>query len=408
MLDRTYDIILQALGAALFDKNKPDIINIDDVMRVIDEAKLQAVFTCIYPVLKTDLKRLLSPQMYTQIENEFISCVANNVRINFEHNELDEVMRKNNIRYVVLKGCSSAAYYREPELRIMGDVDFLVREEDVQRAISILEGIGFERDQYEFTTNQSAYKRLPNSVWEIHKSVTGIPNNDVGKLIRELFSDIFETASLTEKDGLKYYVPSPFNHGLILLLHKASHMTAGGLGLRHLCDWAVFVSKFSDSEFCDVFERKLKGVGLWKFAQIMTLLCEKYLYAQKRIWTADCDVKDYELEEIMNDILSGGNFGQKDKKRYREIKYITDREEGKIGDKNLFLQFLKSLNHKAYADYSFIRKYRLFLPFGWVAEAFSYLLLVLKGKRKTDESLSVIKDASKRKKIYSKFDLFEV
>ncbi len=407
MLDKTYDIILQALGAALFDKKKP-VINIDDVSRVINEAKLQAVFTCIYPVLKNEFKKLLSSEMYTQIENEFISCVANNVRVNFEHNELDEVMRKNNIRYVILKGCSSSAYYGEPELRMMGDVDFLVKENDVSKAIKVLEQNGFKRDQYEFTTNQSAYKRPPNSVWEIHKSVTGIPNNDVGKLIREMFSDIFETASLSNKDGLQYYVPSRFNHGLILLLHKASHMTTGGLGLRHLCDWAVFVSKFNDREFCEIFEKRLKDIGLWRFAQIMTLLCEKYLYAPKSVWAAGCGVKDYELEDIMNDILSGGNFGQKDKNRYREIKYITDRKEGKVGNNNLLLQLFKSLNYKVYADYKFIDKYKIFLPVGWVLEAFSYLLLIIKGERKTNKSISVIKDASERKKIYRKFNLFEV
>ncbi len=407
MSDKTYDIILQALGAALFDTEKPEL-NIDDIAQVIAEAKAQAVFTCIYPVLQNDLKKLLSPEKFTQIENEFISCVANNMRVSFEHNELNEVMQKNNIRYVILKGCSSSAYYKEEELRTMGDVDFLVKEEDVVKAIRVLEQNGFEKDQYEFTTNQSAYKRPPNSIWEIHKSVTGIPNNDVGKLIEKMFSDIFETSSLYEKDGLKYFVPSSFHHGLILLLHKASHMTAGGLGLRQLCDWAVFVSVFNDSEFCDIFENKLNDIGLWKFAQIMTLLCEKYLYEPKKLWAADCGVKDDELEDILNDILSGGNFGQKDKNRYREIKYITDRKEGKVGNKNLLSQFFESLNYKVYADYSFISKYKIFLPIGWVLEAFSYLLLIIKGERKTNKSMSVIKDASKRKKIYSKFNLFEV
>lgn len=407
MSDKVYDIILQALGAALFDTQKPKL-NIDVVSQVIAEAKSQAVFTCIYPVLRNDFKRLLSPEIYKQIENEFLAYVANNMRVSFEHNQLNEIMQKNDIRYVVLKGCSSCAYYEKAELRTMGDVDFLVKEEDVLKTIEVLEQNGFERDRYEFTTNQSAYKRPPNSVWEIHKSVTGIPNNDVGKSIDRLFSDIFETASLYEKDGFRYYVPSAFHHGLILLLHKASHMTAGGLGLRQLCDWAVFVSKFDDCEFCAIFENTLKDIGLWKFAQIMTLLCQKYLYAPKRLWTVDCDIEDLEIENIMNDILSGGNFGQKDKNRYREIKYITDRKEGKVGNKSLVSQFFVSLNYKVYADYSFICKYKIFLPVGWVLETFSYILLVLKGKRKTSKTMSVIKDASERKRLYSKLNLFEV
>lgn len=46
-----------------------------------------------------------------------------------------------------------------------------------------------------------------------------------------------------------------------MLLHVAGHLINTGIGLRHLCDWAVFVAKFSDEGFCEMFEDKLKAVG---------------------------------------------------------------------------------------------------------------------------------------------------
>ena len=56
-----------------------------------------------------------------------------------------------------------------------------------------------------------------------------------------------------------------------------SHMTSESIGLRHLCDWAVFVNSISNNEFVGLFSENLKSFGLWKFAQIMTATSEKYL-----------------------------------------------------------------------------------------------------------------------------------
>ena len=55
-------------------------------------------------------------------------------------------------------------------------------------------------------------------------------------------------------------MPSHFHHGLNLLLHTNQHLLGEGLGLRHLCDWAVFAAGFSDEEFRELFEEKLKAV----------------------------------------------------------------------------------------------------------------------------------------------------
>lgn len=65
--------------------------------------------------------------------------------------------------------------------------------------------------------------------------------------------------------------PEPFYHGLIMLLHMRHHLLAEGMGLRHLCDWAVFVDHFSDDEFRAMFEKKLKKTGLWRFAVTVSL-----------------------------------------------------------------------------------------------------------------------------------------
>ena len=118
-------------------------------------------------------------------------------------------------------------------------------------------------------------------------------------------------------------------------------------------------------------------------------------------------VCQYIIRIHKNDIFSGGNFGKKDANRIREIKYLTDRKEGKPGNKGMAAQALSSLNEKVYAEHPTIRKYKVLLPAGWTIEGGKYLGMLITGKRKSKNTTAMLKEASKRKNIYSNMELFK-
>jgi hypothetical protein len=184
-------------------------------------------------------------------------------------------------------------------------------------------------------------------------------------------------------------------------------MTHEGVGLRHLCDWAVFADRIDNGEFTKLFEAKLKSFGLWKFAQILTLISEKYLGIAHKSWTESESITEEQIDDIMEDILSGGNFGKKDMNRYREIKYISNPEERTVDDKNVASQALRALNDKVCKDYKWIKEHKVFLPVGWVAEGVKYTGILIKGERKTKGTSAMLREAAKRKNIYSQMNLFE-
>ena len=107
-----------------------------------------------------------------------------------------------------------------------------------------------------------------------------------------------------------------------VLLHTISHMTGGGIGLRHLCDWLVFENSVPEEEFLDIFEDQLKDIGLWTFAKVMTKIGVLY-FGTKRNWCLDAD--DEVCWALLEDILSGGNFGTKDNTRRSQAKLIQNR-----------------------------------------------------------------------------------
>lgn len=406
MIEKNQEQLIKILRCQLFGGEK---VNIDDgeVVKILDEADAQAVFTCVFPYLRSALARV-SPEKFMSMQERFLSCVMMNTANLLEHGELHKLMSENNIPYSVLKGLASAYYYPEASLRDMGDVDFLVGEKDFSNAEQALFGAGFRLDHGGDPDDiHVAFKREPASIWEQHRSVNGVPAGEAGEKIRAELLKIIPTARQVRLDGVECLIPDDFHHGLIMLLHLAAHLTSEGIGLRHLCDWAVFADSLSNEEFTALFERNLKTFGLWRFAAIMTQVSEKYLGISPKPWAHSVRIGDEALTDVMSDILSGGNFGKKDLNRYREIKYISNRGERTVDGKSVFSQAFLTLNAKVYDDYSFIRNHKFLLPLGWVAEGAKYLALLLGGKRKSENTAAMLKEAASRKSIYSNMKLFE-
>lgn len=350
---------------------------------LIREACDQAILPLVYALLPQESKALSS--------KEYKQTMAANMAISYEHTELHDLLTENGIPYVILKGAASASYYPSPILRTMGDVDFLVKEQDLKRAGELLEGIGFQPEE-DTGGIHIAYHR-EGSTWEMHRSINGIPDNPAGEIIRGYLSDLTETAVDYDEGNGILRIPDDFHHGLILLLHTASHLTSEGVGLRHLCDWAVFVNHFTDTQFVALFESRLKACGLWRFAQLLTLVSVKYLHLPEKDWAGDAE--EELLEGMICDILSGGNFGKKDEDRYRQIKYISNRGEHTVDEKSAVHQLWETVSRKAKAEHK--TKLRVLTD---------YARLVLQGKRKLDD-LKTIRRAEGRKELYTEFRLYE-
>lgn len=390
------DLIL-LISNALFSVPIADLL-VKDWQETIQEAERQAVL----PLLTTSE---LIPLEYREALKKKVSVlIANNMRVDYNHAELHELLTSHNIPYVILKGCSSASYYPEPTLRTMGDVDFLVLPNDVEKAGELLKAEGFTPWDANHICH-TVYTR-DDAHLEMHFEPAGVPEGKAGEIVRELLSDVFEKSRIAEVAVFEMCLPSHFYHGLILLLHTMHHLTSEGIGLRHLLDWAVFVNSFSDEEFREMFEEKLTRAGLWRTAQLLTLVSMKYLGITPKSCVGEVD--DELLEKIMADILSGGNFGVKDKERSRAGMILSNRGKGGIGKKNYLFQFFDTLNHIIYTNWPITQKVKVLLPCGWLFWGVRYQLRVLTGKRKQLKLNRMVSDADQRGAIYKEFHLYEV
>ncbi|MBP5208073.1 MAG: nucleotidyltransferase family protein [Clostridia bacterium] len=397
MISETQQALLNSLGTHLFQKQPSDYRSVDWAS-LLKEAEMQTVFPIVFSVVEPYLPDELSKTAKTG----YFVHLASSMRNAHQHGELHKLLSEHGLPYVIIKGMASASYYPDPFLRSMGDVDFLVPKDKLEETKKLLTGEGYSAKENSRHHSHIAFHR-GKEILEMHWEPNGLPEGEKYEICRQYLDDMIERSVLYEIRDERFMIPDPFHHGLILLLHTATHMINTGIGLRHLCDWAVFAGKLKDEEFRALFEEKLKAAGLWRFAQLLTQLATRYLGCPKAVWAEEDDDPDF-LEAMIEDIFASGNFGKKDVERINEAKLMTVESTGSVERSNTVV--LKVLTEKAYKEMPVCKKVKILLPIGWLYVGIRHMILVIKGKRPKVHLNKMISGAETRREIYTQFQLF--
>lgn len=303
--------------------------------------------------------------------------------------------------YVILKGLASAAYYPDPALRDLGDVDFLAQEEAQGEIAEKLLLAGYH-SKGEENDHHTVFKK-PFCHLELHREPPGIPGGEAGGLLRAYFGDLTRKAELQtlESDYLctRFLAPAPAQHGLILLLHMQHHMTSEGLGLRHLLDWGFFVAKTHQEPFWQTeLLPLLEQTGLLTYAAAMTKTCARYLGCPEPDFCRG--VPEDLCRDVMEDIFSLGTFGAKD--RGRSHAAVLTETNGGAAKKSAIGVF----HGIVMAKHPVLRRVPILYPIfaGW--EFLAYCFGALTGKR---TRLSKLRKAAKqRQALYRRLAVFQI
>lgn len=241
-----------------------------------------------------------------------------------------------------------------------------------------------------------------NAHFELHFKSIGGYEGQTGEMVEAYWRGLCEEAVIVNDGFSSYRIPSSFHHGFILLLHLQSHLLAEGVGLRHLCDWALFVNSFSNQAFQDIFETKLKKIGLWRLAQVLSLVAVVYMGMPYQVWMGDD--KDA-AEALLRDILYGGNFGRKDSQRAYEGLFISDKKNSRTSKKRISHVF-SSLNRIVDIHWKIAKKIPIIYPLGWIFFSLRFLWRVLIGKRQMN-LVDTYQKSGERKTLYDRLNIFE-
>lgn len=221
---------------------------------------------------------------------EVYTAIYRYERILFETEELRRILNGERIPFVPLKGAVIRQYYPEPWLRTSCDIDILVHEEDLDRAVTAL------KEKSEYTTDEkknfhdvSLYS--PSGMHlELHYNIKETKEN-----LDELLGRAWEFA--VPKNCYEYAFTDEFflYH---VLAHASYHFTGGGCGTRPFID--LFLLKKRLPYDADKLSAMLTEAGIKRFAEEAEKLSE--------IWFGDGE-HDEVTQAMEKFVLSGGVYG---------------------------------------------------------------------------------------------------
>lgn len=204
-------------------------------------------------------------------------------------NKVFSAFDEHDIDYMPVKGCIIKKLYQKPEHRMMGDADVLIRMEQYEKIVTIVQKMGFhwtsESDSH-YVWESDALKI------ELHKSLF---TEDQG-MLASFFSDGWSFAKTRDKGC---HSMTPEDTYVYLFAHFAKHYLLGGVGLRQLVDLWVF--KRTHPNMNEVYiQTAMEHLHLGKFHQ--------NIYRTISWWFEDGEADDV-TQMIAKIIFANGSWG---------------------------------------------------------------------------------------------------
>lgn len=146
--------------------------------------------------------------------------------------EIQNIFNEHKVKHVFLKGHSLKKFYDDPIIRTMGDIDILIKKDDLKIANELMINNGFKvvsTEDYHICYSKN------NLFIELHDSLTSKTDK---------YYSFFKTAiddNTTQIAKYAYNLDANINI-IYLLCHYIKHLK-NGAGLRELCDFYLLLTK---------------------------------------------------------------------------------------------------------------------------------------------------------------------
>lgn len=203
------------------------------------------------------------------------------------------------IRCAVFKGDTLNALYPIPGLRMCGDVDLWFPDADgIPRALELLRNKGLEVKN---PGNHHLLLDYQGLSFEMHHDFLNLPFKS--RVPRTLIP-----ADHPVYSGLQL---NPEANTVMVLTHAAHHFIETGLGLRHLCDWAVWLHTCGHTPEVQRGLAEIRRLGAGVFLTEFTALAVWLLGLESPAATALIrSSREARRERLLREMLLQGNLGK--------------------------------------------------------------------------------------------------
>ena len=281
----------------------------------------------------------LPAELAAKVQREELVSAYRNEQMKYAMEQISEILDRAEIPYVPLKGSVLRPYYPDEGMRTSCDIDVLIHEEDLERAIAALEAEEYrcgERNYHDVSLYSPEKIHL-----ELHFNIQ--ENMDS---LDSVLKDAWQYAE-REKGSRYGFRPEFFVYHMYA--HMAYHFMSGGCGIRSLLD--IWVMEHRMGASYSLAEELLQRGGILLFAKEMRRIANLCFTEGET---------DGEADRILKYIYSGGVYGSME--NHIAVYKSEDKGTAHYLMRRLFLPYRDMT-----VSYPILKKLPILLPFCWVA-----------------------------------------
>ena len=348
-MEKIYDYTIKLLRYVL-KGDVPDLPNDVDFEKLYEFGRSHGVENMLYVGLK-GLNIDVPKDVFQKFYYSYLMSIKIDTLQTMELEKIGKAFEDAGIDYIPLKGSVVKYFYPMPNYRKSGDIDVLVRGENLESARAVVENMGYKFN-YIYEQNNVHYRFTEKTFClELHKKLVADYNRSYGFLSRA-----WDYARL--KDGTNYTYQFDISFLYVhLIAHLAKHLRSGGAGLRLFCDiWIMQSKNMIDRNKVRIY---LEEANLLEIEGCIINLLDK--------WFLDKKINDKVLNKLELFVLKGGSFGIVSQKINMASFGQTDSErfENKYWRKKFLSYFFEPLTYMK-QKYPILISHSWLLPIMWI------------------------------------------
>ena len=260
-----------------------------------------------------------------------------NARVNENLVSFVNFMERKGIDYIIVKGQVAGSFYPNPDARMSGDVDLYFVGDNYQKIKSLVEQ-RLGKQLSKLSDGKHVEFEVNGVIFELHDKLSRLATRKHQAYWDQMIDNaILEGTYTVMINGKEINTLSATYNAMYIFVHLFYHMTASGVGLRQLCDWAMIIAQSAFQDSSSKFQVKndnvnanpnkksslnredlggsLKELGYFKAYKAMGAFLVEYLGLPEEQFPFVLTEKDRKwVETIKKNILKRGNFGRTGRK----------------------------------------------------------------------------------------------
>lgn len=344
-------------------------------------------------VFETINHDLVSKDFSNKLKKVFYDYVSLDAKQLEAIKTINQILNDHKIDHIFLKGSMLKNIYRESYLRAMGDIDILVRKDQLDMVYQ-----AFTKQDIKLTQKSiqhDSYLIYNQIVIEIHPTLYKDFNIDYEKLMNHAWNYTYLEKQYQYKLNVEFEI-------IYLLYHLAKHMDSSGIGIRSVLDIGIYLKHYEKSIDFTLLESYLDLINMKTFYLNMVDLNKKLFHFNFQEELDQSFEIDHQLfNELVLYLVQSGIHGHNE--LFNPFEYRIAKEELKKGSK---LKFILRLIFPKYEDmrvmYPFIEKVKILILVAWFIRIIKLIFKKTKSSFKKLKKLKVKKEDIDLKKEFFK------